>query len=253
MKLHYREIGEGQPMVILHGLFGNSDNWQTHAKKLAEYYRVILVDQRNHGHSDWSDDFSYNIMSQDLFELFETLNLKKVILLGHSMGGKTAIQFTQEHARFVDKLIIIDIGVKEYPMHHAEILKGLYSIDLKTVHTRKEAEQILSKHIESNGIRQFLLKNLYWKEKGILSWRMNIPVLEKEMKSILSKLPENDILLPTLFIRGALSNYILDEDLEQLENQFPDMNLITISNSGHWVHSESPTEFINTVLEFCLR
>ena len=253
MKLHYREIGEGQPMVILHGLFGNSDNWQTHAKKLSEYYRVILVDQRNHGHSDWSDDFSYDLMSQDLFELFELLDLKKVILLGHSMGGKTAIRFTQEHSKLVDKLIIVDIGVKEYPMHHAEILKGLYSIDLNLIHTRSEAENMLSKFIESYGIKQFLLKNLYWKEKGILAWRMNIKILDQEMENILSVLPNTEIYLPTLFIRGALSNYILEEDLEQLENQFPDMHLTTINNAGHWVHSESPTEFINSVLEFCLR
>ena len=253
MKLHYREIGEGQPMVILHGLFGNSDNWQTHAKKLAEYYRVILVDQRNHGRSDWSEDFSYELMSSDLFELFETLELKKVILLGHSMGGKTAIRFTQEHTHLVEKLIVVDIGVKEYPMHHAEILKGLYSIDLKSIQTRNEAEHILSNFIESNGIRQFLLKNLYWKEKGVLEWRMNIKVLDQEMENILAELPKTEIFLPTLFIRGALSNYILESDLDQLENQFPDMNLITINNAGHWVHSECSIEFINTVLEFCLR
>ena len=253
MKLNFREIGTGQPMVILHGLFGNSDNWQTHAKKLAEYYRVILVDQRNHGHSDWSDEFSYDLLSEDLFELFNELNLKKVILIGHSMGGKTAIRFAQEHADLIEKLIIVDIGVKQYPMHHEEILRGLHAIDLEKVHTRGEAESILSNYIESNGVRQFLLKNLYWKEKGILAWRMNIPVLEKEMPNILAALPEDEIYTPTLFIRGELSNYILDEDLEQLENQFPDSQIITIKNAGHWVHAEAPVEFIEKILEFCLR
>ena len=253
MKLHYREIGEGQPVVILHGLFGNSDNWQTHAKKLAEYFRVILVDQRNHGHSDWSVEFSYDLMSADLFELFESLDLKKVILIGHSMGGKTAIQFAQEHPSFIEKLIVIDIGVKKYPMHHAEILKGLHSIDLNVVNTRGEAESILSQFIESHGVRQFLLKNLYWKEKGVLAWRMNIAVLEREMVNILAALSSKEVFLPTLFIRGALSNYILDQDIDDLEDQFSDFNLVTIENSGHWVHSESPTEFLNSVLEFCLR
>lgn len=253
MKLHYREIGEGQPVVILHGLFGNSDNWQTHAKKLAEYFRVILVDQRNHGHSDWSVEFSYDLMSADLFELFESLDLKKVILIGHSMGGKTAIQFAQEHPSFIEKLIVIDIGVKQYPMHHAEILKGLHSIDLNVVNTRGEAESILSQFIESHGVRQFLLKNLYWKEKGVLAWRMNIAVLEREMVNILAALSSKEVFLPTLFIRGALSNYILDQDIDDLEDQFSDFNLVTIENSGHWVHSESPTEFLNSVLEFCLR
>lgn len=253
MKLHYREMGTGQPMVILHGLFGNSDNWQTHAKKLADYYRVILVDQRNHGHSQWSEDFSYELMAEDLFKLFQDLNLKKVLLIGHSMGGKTAIRFTQHHSELIEKLMVIDIGIKEYPMHHTEILKGLHSIDLNRISSRGEAESILSKSIDSNGVRQFLLKNLYWIEKGKLAWRMNIPVLEREMKNILSPMPKHEILTPTLFIRGALSNYILDEDIEDLEEVFPDMSLVTINNAGHWVHAEAPAEFLDQILSFCLR
>ncbi len=253
MKLHYRELGEGQPLVILHGLFGNSDNWQTHAKKLSEYFRVILVDQRNHGHSDWSDEFSYDLMAADLDELFIDLNLKKAIVLGHSMGGKTAIRFTQLYPSKIEKLIVVDIGVKEYPMHHEEILKGLHSIDLEKVTTRSEAEEILSKYIPSNGVRQFLLKNLYWIEKGKLAWRMNIPVLEKEMPEILTILPNNEIFNSTLFIRGMLSNYILDEDIPQLEDQFTDFQIVSIENAGHWVHAEAPLEFIEKVLEFCLR
>ncbi len=253
MKLNYRELGEGQPLVILHGLFGNSDNWQTHANKLSEYFRVILVDQRNHGRSDWSNEFSYDLMAADLDELFIDLNLKKVILLGHSMGGKTAIRFTQLYPSKVEKLIVVDIGVKEYPMHHTEILNGLHSIDLNTVTTRSEAEEILSKYISSNGVRQFLLKNLYWIEKGKLAWRMNIPILEKEMKAILAPLPEIEILNSTLFIRGMLSNYILDEDIQTLEDQFTDFQLVTIENAGHWVHAEAPSIFIEKVLEFCLR
>ena len=253
MKLHYRELGEGQPLVILHGLFGNSDNWQTHANKLSEYFRVILVDQRNHGRSNWSDEFSYDLLAEDLNELFIDLNLKKTILLGHSMGGKTAIRFTQLHPNKVEKLIIVDIGVKEYPMHHTEILNGLHSIDLEKVTTRSEAEEILSKYISSNGVRQFLLKNLYWIEKGKLAWRMNIPVLEKEMPAILSVLPDDEIFNSTLFIRGKLSNYILDEDILQLEEQFSDFHIETIENAGHWVHAEAPIEFVEKVLEFCLR
>ncbi len=253
MKLNYRELGEGQPLVILHGLFGNSDNWQTHAKKLSEYFRVILVDQRNHGHSDWSNEFSYDLMAKDLNELFIDLNLKKAIVLGHSMGGKTAIRFTQLYPSKIEKLIVVDIGVKEYPMHHEEILKGLHSIDLEKVTTRSEAEEILSKYIPSNGVRQFLLKNLYWIEKGKLAWRMNIPVLEKEMPEILTILPNNEIFNSTLFIRGMLSNYILDEDIPQLEDQFTDFQIVSIENAGHWVHAEAPLEFIEKVLEFCLR
>lgn len=253
MKLHYREMGEGQPMVILHGLFGFSDNWQTHAKKLAEYYRVILVDLRNHGHSEWSDAFSYDLMAEDIKELFDDLGLRKVILVGHSMGGKVAMLFAQKYDEYLEKLIVVDIGVKAYPMHHQHILAGMHAIDLEKIKVRSEAEAILKEHIDSDGVRQFLLKNLYWKEKGQLAWRMNLSVLEREMENILSALPEKEVMLPTLFIRGELSNYILDEDFDHIEELFPDSDLITINGAGHWVHAEAPDEFMDAVLGFCLR
>lgn len=253
MILNHKIIGEGQPLVILHGLFGSLDNWLTHAKKLSEYYQVILVDQRNHGHSDWSDEFNYNILAQDLKELLDHLQLKKVLLLGHSMGGKTVIEFTQNYPEYIEKLIVVDIGIKQYPMHHQQILAGLNAIDLSLVHTRGEAEKIMKLHIDSIGVRQFLLKNLYWKDKGQLAWRMNIPVLEKQMINILAKLSDTPIFVPTLFIRGSLSNYILVEDFEDLEDIFNDIRIETIENAGHWVHAEAPEKFIETVLEFCLR
>ena len=253
MKLHFRELGAGQPMIILHGLFGFSDNWQTHAKKFAEYYRVILVDLRNHGHSDWSDEFSYDLMVDDLKELCHDLNLKNILMIGHSMGGKVAILFAQKHKELLDKLVVVDIGIKAYPMHHQHILAGMHAIDLPKIQLRKEAEEILKQYIDSDGVRQFLLKNLYWKEKGQLAWRMNLSVLEREMENILSALPEKEVMLPTLFIRGELSNYILDEDIEQLEDQFPDSEIVTIKNAGHWVHAEAPEEFVDSVLGFCLR
>jgi esterase len=253
MKLYHRIIGEGKPLVILHGLFGFSDNWLTHAKKLASYYQVILVDLRNHGHSPWSDEFSYALMAQDVKDLFDELQLNKVILLGHSMGGKVAMHFAQKHETFIEKLIVVDIGVKAYPMHHQHILQGMHAIDLNRVKVRSEAEIILEKHIDSNGVRQFLLKNLYWKEKGQLAWRMNLSVLEREMGEILSALPNKIVLSPTLFIRGELSNYILDEDITEIEELFPDSQIVSIANAGHWVHAEAPDEFIDALLSFCLR
>jgi esterase len=253
MLLHHKILGEGQPLVILHGLFGSLDNWLTHAKKLSEYYQVVLVDQRNHGHSDWSEEFDYRILAEDLKELLEHLGLTKILLLGHSMGGKTVIEFTQKYPEFVDKLIVVDIGIKQYPMHHQQILQGLNAIDLSIVNTRGEAEKIMIRYIDSIGVRQFLLKNLYWKDKGQLAWRMNIPVLEKQMPNILAKLSDEAVFTPTLFIRGALSNYILDEDFEEIEEVFNDVRIETIDNAGHWVHAEQPEKFIETVLEFCLR
>ncbi|MDC1403946.1 alpha/beta fold hydrolase [Crocinitomicaceae bacterium] len=240
-------------MVILHGLFGYSDNWQTHAKKLAEYYQVILVDQRNHGHSDWSYEISYDLMAEDLKELFDELNLEEVILLGHSMGGKTAMKFAQNYPDYLEKLIVVDIGTKTYPSHHEQILAGLHAIDLNVIHSRSEAEEAMAKYIESNGVRQFLLKNLYWAQKGKLAWRMNIPVLEQEMWAILQGLPSNEVLIPTLFIRGMMSDYILGEDIPDLENQFSDSHFVSVENAGHWVHAEAPEEFIEAVLSFCLR
>jgi pimeloyl-ACP methyl ester carboxylesterase len=253
MKLHYRELGNGQPLVILHGLFGFSDNWQTHAKKLAEYYRVILIDLRNHGHSKWSDEFSYSIMVEDVKELYDSLELKKSILIGHSMGGKTAMRFTQLHENLVEKLIVVDMGVKSYPMHHNQILEGLYAVQLSPGLTRGDAEEQMKPNIESVGVRQFLLKNLYWKEKGQLAWRMNLEVLHREMPKILEALPETENMTQSLFIRGELSNYILSEDIPKIETFFPDSTFVSIPNAGHWVHAEQPEQFIQSVLEFCLR
>ncbi|NVK64512.1 MAG: alpha/beta fold hydrolase [Flavobacteriales bacterium] len=253
MKLHYRELGEGKPLMILHGLFGFSDNWQTHAKKLAEYYRVILVDLRNHGHSDWSDEFSYDIMAEDVIELAHDLELEDLILVGHSMGGKVAMTVAQKEDELLEKLVVVDMGTKSYPMHHEHILAGIHAVKVDEIKARREAEEQMSAHIESEGVMQFLLKNLYWKEKGKLAWRMNVDVLEREMPEILKALPEGEVFAPTLFIRGELSNYIREEDFESLENQFLDARIVTIEGAGHWVHAEAPTEFLETLLSFCLR
>lgn len=253
MKLYYRELGQGQPLVILHGLFGFSDNWQTHAKKLADYYRVILVDLRNHGHSPWSEDFSYSLMVEDVHELFVDLELSTAFLLGHSMGGKVAMSFAQRYPKLLEKLIVVDMGIKGYPPHHQHILAGMHAIDLHTIKVRSEAERILKEHIDSEGVRQFLLKNLYWKEKGQLAWRMNVAVLEREMEEILAPLPSGEVAVPTLFIRGGSSDYILDEDLASIEAIFYDADFMTIPNAGHWVHAEAPEEFIEAVLTFFLR
>ena len=253
MLLHYKEIGEGKPLVILHGLFGTSDNWQTHAKKLGEYYRVILVDQRNHGHSPWSEDFTYEHLADDLERLIIHLGIDQFTLIGHSMGGKTAMYYSQKYPTRLEKMVIVDIGIKQYPMHHNEIIKGIKSLDLTTISSRSAAEQAMIPFVDSYGVRQFLLKNLYWVEKGKLAWRMNVDVLEREMEEILAPIPNIEVWTPTLFLRGAMSNYILDEDWDEIEEIFPDATLETIENAGHWVHSEQPDEFIEKVLGFIIR
>jgi esterase len=253
MLLHYKEIGEGKPLVILHGLFGTSDNWQTHAKKLGEYYHVILVDQRNHGHSPWSEDFTYEHLADDLERLILHLGIDLFTLIGHSMGGKTAMYYSQKYPTRLEKMVIVDIGIKQYPMHHNEIIKGIKSLDLATISSRSAAEQAMIPFVDSYGVRQFLLKNLYWVEKGKLAWRMNVDVLEREMEEILAPIPNIEVWTPTLFLRGAMSNYILDEDWDAIEEIFPDATLETIENAGHWVHSEQPDEFIEKVLGFIIR
>ena len=251
--LHYRVLGKGDPLVILHGLFGSSDNWQSQAKIFAEFYTVYLVDLRNHGHSFWSEEHSYALMAKDLRDLTEELNLKNIILLGHSMGAKVAMTFAQQYPTILKKLILVDMGIKEYPMHHQHILAGIKSLNLSEYTSRGEAERVLEVHLENPGVRQFLLKNLYWKTKGELAWRMNVPILEKNMGEILSAIPKQVVLTTTIFIRGELSNYILDEDIPDIENVFPDSEFETISGAGHWVHAEAQEKFIHVVLGFCLR
>jgi pimeloyl-ACP methyl ester carboxylesterase len=212
-----------------------------------------LVDLRNHGHSPWSDEFSYDLMAEDLKELFDKLNLNKVILLGHSMGGKTAMTFASKYEGLLEKLIVVDIGIKQYPMHHNEILEGIKAIKLSPTLTRNEAEENMAQFIDSFGVRQFLLKNLYWNDKKELSWRMNVTSLEVNMAEILAPIMQDkECLLPCLFIRGEKSNYILDEDWDEIENHFSDGKLISIENAGHWVHAEAPKEFLEAVLSFCL-
>lgn len=246
-------MGSGQPLLILHGLFGSSDNWLTHAKRLADYFEVYLIDQRNHGRSDWSDEFNYTLMADDLASFISEEGLQDFILMGHSMGGKTAMTYAQEYEDLIDKLIIVDMGVKGYPIHHDGIISGLKSLDLTKIKSRSEAENELAQHIDNNAIRQFLLKNLYWKEKGQLAWRINIPVLEEKLPEIVQPLPYKELLTTTLFMRGGQSNYILEEDEEEIKRYFPLAEIHTIAQAGHWIHAEAPEEFITEVIGFALR
>ena len=250
MKLNYRKLGEGDPLIILHGLFGSSDNWQTLGKRYAEDFEVYLVDQRNHGKSPHSDEFSYELMAADLNELVEELGYDKVKLIGHSMGGKTVMQFAVDHAEMVDKMVVADIGFKQYPMHHDQILEGLNSLNLDEIDSRGEADEEMEKVIKEWGVRQFLLKNLYWKEKGKLAWRMNLDVLEEKMENILQEINFEKIDTDTLFIRGGKSNYILEEDIEEIESKFPNAEVHTIESSGHWVHAEAQDEFYEVTKSF---
>lgn len=250
MKLHYRILGEGQPLIILHGLFGSADNWQTLAKGFAEKNKVVLVDMRNHGHSPHTDEMNYDAMAEDIYELIQEENLENSILMGHSMGGKAAMYFAQKHEELLDKLIIVDMGLKKYPPHHQIIFDALLSLDFDQIKTRKEAEEQLKKTITDFGVLQFLLKNIYWTEREKLDFRFNLHVLYREIEEILEAVPPGKVSVNTLFIRGEKSNYILEDDYNSIHEQFLNCDIKTILGAGHWVHAEKPKEFYQTIIDY---
>lgn len=252
MKLNYRTIGEGKPVIILHGLFGMSDNWQTFAKNLATNgYAVMLVDLRNHGHSPHDAAFDYPVMAADLNELIIDQNISKPILVGHSMGGKTAMQFVNEYPGIASGLVVIDISPFYYPVHHGAILKALKEVDLNTVHTRGEAEKILAYGITDTATRQFLMKNLYWVNDKQLGWRFNLDVINNDIENVgAATIPDQPVHLPVLFVRGSKSNYVDPASLNEIKKGFPEAELITIEDSGHWVQAEKPTELMQVLTDF---
>lgn len=239
-------------MIILHGLFGQSDNWNSLAKQFGEQgFETYIVDQRNHGLSPHSNDWNYKVMSDDIFELINDQQLKNVILLGHSMGGKTVMQFAMDHPELLDKLIVADISPKYYPLHHHAVLEALNAVDFNVVKTRREAETIMDRYIKDFGTKQFLLKNIYWKEDGMLAWRFNLKVITEQIENIGEATSlDKSCDVPTLFIRGEKSNYILNEDVPLIQELFPRSMLETIAGSGHWVHAEKPKEFFECVINF---
>lgn len=244
MKLHYRKLGEGPAFIILHGLFGLSDNWQSVAKKLSERFTVYLVDLRNHGHSAHHEEWNYNAMAEDVYELIGEEGLEKVIILGHSMGGKTAMTFAEKNCSKLDKLIVVDIALRAYDPPR-DVIRALNSVDLDEVKSRKEVEELISFHIDDIATRQFLLKNLYWVEDNKLGWRFNLPVITKKVENIATSLKLKSVCdVKALFIHGDRSNYIKDSDTTEILNSFPNAEFKSVENAGHWVHAENPAGFM---------
>ncbi|MGB0165861.1 MAG: alpha/beta fold hydrolase [Luteibaculum sp.] len=245
--IFYKEQGQGPPLIILHGLFGSSDNWQSLANRWQEKFRVILADARNHGRSFHSEEFDYDLMAGDLKKLMDHLNLDRAFIIGHSMGGKTLMRFAQLHSARIKAAIVADIGPKAYPPHHDEIIEAFEAVDLEHTQTRKEAEEQVKSVIDDAGVVLFLLKNLYWKEKGKLGWRMNLKVLKEKITEVTPALPDQQVDLPFLFVRGGKSNYILNEDWPTIKEQFVNGHLVSLKNAGHWLHAEQPDAFYQTV------
>ncbi len=252
MQLNYKVQGQGPPVVILHGVFGTLDNWQTAAKALAERHTVYLVDNRNHGRSPHDNAFNYEVMSEDLLNFIQAQRLNHPVLIGHSMGGKVAMYYACRYqpANF-SKLIVVDIAPKYYRPHHQQILEGLLSIDLSQVGNRQQADEQLARFVPEPDTRQFLLKNLYRTDEGGFGWRMNLPVLNEKIENIGEGLPthfRSD--KPVLFIRGGKSNYIRETDTALIKEHFPNATIETIADAGHWVHAEQPALLLQKILAF---
>ncbi len=251
VELNYKEYGEGSPVIILHGLFGMLDNWQTIAKHLAANNMIFLIDQRNHGRSPHTDDeVTYKLLAEDLKEFMEAHWIYKAHIIGHSMGGKTAMQFALDNPDMVDSLVVIDIAPKEYEAGHDLVFSALRSLDIATLTERKVAAEELAKTIKDIGTLQFLLKNLTLNHEGRFEWKMNLSVLWRDYHNILGNVTGDAFEGKTLFIRGQKSDYVQDSDIMAIHDLFPNAQVQTIADAGHWVHAEKPKELLESLAAF---
>ena len=250
MELNYKVFGEGEPLIILHGLFGSLDNWQTLAKRWAESYTVYLIDQRNHGRSPHMDTHDYPSMADDLHTFMEQNWIHRAHILGHSMGGKTAMHFALDYPDMVEKLIVVDMTPKAYEHGHAQIFQALNRVNPQAIQDRKEAERQLAESISEQGVRQFLLKNLTREKTGGFRWKMNLPVISRDYENILVSIKHDDPFPhPALFIYGEHSGYLKEEDKPLILDQFPSAEFVGLP-TGHWVHAESPNALFQQVSNF---
>ena len=250
--LHSKIEGEGQPLLIIHGFLGMLDNWKSIANQFAnDGFQVHSLDLRNHGKSFHSDVFNYDVMVKEEKNYIDFHQLNDCVLLGHSMGGKVAMLFATTYPEIVSKLLVADIGPKYYAPHHQSILAGLNAVDFVLQTSRSEVEEILAHYIPDFGIRQFLMKNVYWQTPDQLAFRFNLRVLTNTIEVIGTALPyDSTFQKPTLFLKGDKSDYILDSDWGLILHHFPSASVVTIPNAGHWLHAENPKEFYYNTLQF---
>jgi len=252
MKLHFRSFGQGEPLIILHGVFGSSDNWQTVGKSLSGQFKIYLVDQRNHGSSPHSEEFNYSVMADDLLSLMMDEGIESAHLLGHSMGGKTAMTFTTRYPERVKKLIVVDMATRYYPPHHENIFRAFRSLNLPEIQSRKQADDELAHELPDFGVRQFILKNLTRKDNDFV-WKLNLDAIEANAEKIGAALDDDAWFNGhVLFIGGSESDYIQKSDFEAIHQHFPNAKIEFISGAGHWVHAEQPRPLIQKVTDFLL-
>lgn len=250
MKLHFDKYGSGPVLIILHGLFGSASNFRGLARRYGEQFETYCLDLRNHGASPHDEVMSYPAMCQDIVDFMDDQAIDKAFVMGHSMGGKVAMQVALSAPERVDRLIVGDIAPVRYPPHHSRIFEGLNAIGLSSISSRGEAEEILKDYVEEKGVRLFLLTNLARKPEGGFEWRININALEGDYDHIAAAVTGEPFEGPSLFIRGALSDYIRDEHFEVIRNLFPAADIKTIPGTGHWLHAEKPEEFSALLFDF---
>ena len=252
MSLNFKKFGEGEPLIILHGLMGMLDNWQTQAKALSENFEVYLIDQRNHGKSFHSDEHNYSVLAEDLFGFIYENQLHDVNLLGHSMGGKVVMKFAQNNPHLVNKLIVADIAPRHYPVHHQHLLDVLLSINLNGIKRRQEVSELMERNIENKVIVLFLLKNLYWIERGKLAWRFNLKSIKRNISLVSDEIKDKPYDGEALFVGGSNSSYISEPDHVDIKEYFPNSRINMINKAGHWLHADQPKEFLRICTEFLI-
>lgn len=251
MKLFYREFGEGKPLLILHGLFGSSDNWQTLAKKFSKEFRVFTLDLRNHGRSFHHNEFDYNVMTQDICEFIDQQELTRVCLMGHSMGGKLSMNYALKYPEKVDTLIVVDIAPRKYQVYHDGIIQALKSLNLERYKKREEADEALSGMIMNFPVRQFLLKNLVRKKDGKFKWKLNLEAIDQSIDKLVVEISGNKPFEgSTLFVAGQKSDYIRPVDEEHILELFPNAVIKYLPDVNHWVHAQAPDLLYKTVVDF---
>jgi pimeloyl-ACP methyl ester carboxylesterase len=252
MKLFYRELGAGSPLIILHGLFGMSDNWFTMAKRLAENFHVFLPDLRNHGHSPQSPDFNYKQISGDVQEFIRDHQLNHCRIIGHSMGGKAAMTLALAQPQLISGLVVIDMAPRAYqnPFFN-ELIKILQALDIAALKSRPQADDMLASAIEDAAARQFLLKNLARRQEGGYYWKFNLPSIAANIREIMGGIESpTQFTNPALFIAGGRSDYVAPHDLPRIRELFPAARLVTISKASHWVHADAPDALFDELYKF---
>ena len=251
MQLHFKQIGQGEPLVLLHGLFGSGDNWFGVAPKLAEKFHVFIPDMRNHGHSPHHAEMDYPLMAADVEKFFAAQGIESAHVIGHSMGGKVAMQFALDFPARVKKLVVVDMAPRAYKRAHDHIFEALLALDLAAFQTRGEIEDALASQIPSLNLRRFLLKNLGRDDLGKFVWKMNLRGVAENYSRLGEVLAVNHHFdKPTLFIRGGKSDYINAADEKQIQQLFPASIVQTIESANHWVHADAPGEFLRLVQDF---